>query len=98
VFIKKFHGKTKGQSASVTAYLRSAESVLKEWHTANTSAQTLLSWFNVFLLIAHFIAACYKTVRTCSKKRLVSLMEAKRTTGEQVKNHEEYYLLGCDAV
>jgi hypothetical protein len=68
----------KGQSASVTAV-----NVLKEWHTANISAQTLLSWFNVFLLIAHFIAACYKTGRTCSKQRLVSLKEAKRTTGVQ---------------
>lgn len=57
VIIKKIPCKNiKGQSASVTAYLRSAESVLKEWHTANISAHSLLRWFNVFLLIAHFVA------------------------------------------
>lgn len=47
----------KGQSTSITAYLRSAESVLKEWHTANISAHSLLRQFNVFLLITHFVAA-----------------------------------------
>jgi hypothetical protein len=72
--------------------------MLKEWHIVNVSAQTLLHWFNIFLPIAHFMAVCYENGRTHSKQRLSSLMEAKRTTGEQVKNHEEYYLLGCDAV
>jgi hypothetical protein len=71
----------------VTAYLRLAENVLKEWHTVNIQALPLLCWFNITLLIVHFIAACYKSGITCSKMTLESLTEAKTTTGE-LKNCE----------